>query len=185
VYLSKYSDVAGAIIVGTGYVSKITTGFAKFMTRFLAVFQKWDHKSEFIDKLAFNGYNDKIENPKTKFDWLSTNGANVQKYIEDPLCGFTFTLSGFLGLFSIISKACSAKTIKAVKKDLPIFVIAGKEDPVGRYSEGVLDYCDKLEKYGMTKASVTLYAGARHEILNDNCRVQVMDDILNFINKNI
>lgn len=182
-YISLYGgELAGAIVMGTGFKGALTTGGAKFLTRLIALFKGWRHRSKFIDNSAFGSYNKKFEK-RTAFDWLSANPDNVDRYIADPLCGVPFTCNAFYGLFGIISQACKTSTIKAVPDRLPISVVAGADDPVGDYGNGVEKFTDKLLKYGKN-VSMTLYRGCRHEILNDVCAPQVFDDLAQFIEEN-
>lgn len=182
-YISLYgSELAGAVIMGTGFKGAGTTGGAKFITRLIALFKGWRHRSKFIDNTAFGAYNKKFEK-RTRFDWLSANPDNVDAYIADPLCGIPFTCNAFYGLFSIISQACKTSTIKAVPDKLPLLVVAGADDPVGDYGKGVEKFTDKLLKYGKN-ASMTLYRGCRHEIVNDICAPQLFDDLAEFIKEN-
>ena len=180
-YISLYGDnLAGAIVMGTGFKSAATTGGAKFITGLVAAFKGWRYRSKFIDNSAFGSYNKRFDK-RTSFDWLSANPDNVDNYIADPLCGVPFTCNAFYGLFSIISQACKSKTIKAVPEKLPVFVVAGADDPVGDYGKGVKKAKAKFDEAGIEDVSITLYEKARHEILNDFCKGQVEKDILSFI----
>jgi alpha-beta hydrolase superfamily lysophospholipase len=184
-YISIYgNDIDGVVIMGTGYQSGFVTGFAKFLTKLIATFKGWQHRSKLINDLAFGPYNKRCEK-RTYFDWLSKNEQNVDNYIADQLCGIPFTCSGFYTLFSVLSTACKSKTIKAVPDDLPVFLVSGKDDPVGNYGKGVIKLYDKLDKSGVKALSMTLYADCRHEILNDNCSPQVMQDVLEFFDNNL
>lgn len=183
-YISLYgNELAGAVIMGTGFKSKSVTGGAKFITRLVALFKGWRYRSKFIDNTAFGSYNNKFEK-RTPFDWLSANAENVDRYIADPLCGVPFTCNAFYGLFDIIGEACKNSTIKAVPENLPLYLVAGADDPVGDYGKGVEKLADKLNKYGKD-VSMTLYRGCRHEIVNDVCAPQLFDDIYAFLSENI
>lgn len=180
-YIALYgSELAGAVVMGTGFKSAVVTGSAKFMCRLVALFKGWNHRSKFIDNLAFGSYNKRFEN-RTQFDWLSQNAQNVDNYIADPLCGVPFTCNAFYGLFSVLGNACKGKTFKSTDKKLPIYLVAGSDDPVGDYSKGVVKVYDKYRKAGVEDVSLTLYRGGRHEILNDDCAPQVYEDVLAFI----
>lgn len=182
-YISLYGEeLAGAIVMGTGFKSAATTGGAKFITRLVAAFKGWKYRSKFIDNAAFGSYNKKFEN-RTSFDWLSANPENVDNYIADPLCGVPFTCNAFYGLFSVIGEACKAKTMKAVSQKLPVFIVAGADDPVGDYGKGVEKFCNKMSAYGKN-VSMILYRGCRHEIVNDICAPQLFEDISGFIAEN-
>ena len=184
-YISLYGrELAGAIVMGTGFKGKIITGTAKCVTGIVALFKGWKHRSKFVDNLAFGEYNKKFEK-RTAFDWLSKDSGNVDKYIDDELCGMTFTCNGFYGLFSILSEACKYKTFKSTDKKLPILLVAGADDPVGDFSRGVTKVYSRYKRAGVEDVSLTLYRGARHEILNDICAPQVYEDVLQFITDRI
>lgn len=183
-YISLYGqELAGSIVMGTGFKSAATTNTAKFMTGLVALFKGWRHRSKLINNLAFGSYNKRFEK-RTEFDWLSANPENVDNYIADPLLGVPFTCNGFYGLFGIIGEACKNSTIKAVPDKLPVFVVAGGDDPVGDYSKGVLKFSSKMEKYGKN-VSTMIYNGCRHEIVNDLCAPQLFEDIAQFLEENI
>lgn len=180
-YISLYGkELSGAVVMGTGYKSAATTGMGKFMTRLVALFKGWKHRSKFIDNLAFGGYNKKFEK-RTAYDWLSRGQDNVDKYIADELCGIPFTCNAFYGLFSILGEACAKRTFSSTDKKLPILLVAGADDPVGDYSEGVIKVYEKYRKARVEDVSLTVYNNSRHEILNDLCAPQVYEDVLQFI----
>ena len=183
-YISLYGEeIDGAIIMGTGFKGKLTLDFALAFVRLNVLLRGWRHRSKFILKLAFGSYNKRFKPAKTNNDWLSKDESNVSAYEADPLCGFPFTNNGYNILFSILKDACSNRTINSVPKDLPVYFVAGTDDPVGDYGKGVKKVKSKFEKAGIKDVSITLYEGARHEILNDFCKEQVESDILEFIEK--
>lgn len=185
-YISLYgADFNAAVIMGSGFKSKATLNFALFFVRLNALFCGWKHRSRLIKKLAFGSYNKKFSPARTENDWLSKNAENVDKYEADELCGFSFTNNGYNFLFHIIKDACSQKTISAVPENLPVYFVAGADDPVGDYGKGVKKAYEKFKKAGVKDVSITLYEGGRHEILNDDCKEEVMNDILSFYEKRL
>lgn len=182
-YISLYgNEFKGAVIMGSGYKSKLTLNAALLTVRLNAFFNGWRHRSKFIKKLAFGSYNKKFAPARTANDWLSANSENVDAYEADELCGFDFTNNGYFVLFSIIKQACSGKVVNSTPRDLPVFLVAGVDDPVGDYGKGVLKTAKKFHNAAILDVKVTLYEGCRHEILNDDCKQQVEKDILDFIN---
>lgn len=179
-YITLYGkDLAGAVIMGTGFKPALVTGSGKFICGLVATFKGWRYRSKFIDGVAFGSYNKRFEG-RTRFDWLSVNQENVDGYIADPLCGVTFTCNGFNVLFSIIGQACKTSAMKAIPDGLPVLVVSGADDPVGDYSKAVVKFTDRLVRYGKD-VTTTLYRGCRHEILNDVCAPQVYEDLAEFI----
>lgn len=173
--------LSAVVIMGTGMEAAATVKLAKCMTGIQKVFHGSRYTSRMIDKLAFGIYNKKIENPRTSFDWLSREGERVDQYMADPECGFIFTVNGFGALFELILRLYSRENLSRVPKKLPVFMISGDADPVGAYGKGVLRAKDSLAAAGLEDITLKMYDGARHELLNETNRVQVMRDISGWI----
>lgn len=138
-------------------------------------------KSTFMNALTFGNYNSKIPGAKTELAWLSRDDAEVEKYMEDPLCGVTAS-NGFLyDIFSGLSQIHRRRNLKRIPKRLPIFLIAGTADPVGSYGKTVQKLYREYQDLGIKTARIKLYAGARHELLNETNREEVMRDVLAFL----
>lgn len=130
-----------------------------------------------INRLVFGRYNQLIKNPKTSFDWLSANEQNVESYINDPYCGFVPTTGFFNCLFDGLKKIHQPEFVKRVPSDLPILLVSGSDDPVGSNSKAVLQVGQQFVQQGITDVTVMLYEGKRHEILQEDNRL----DVFNFI----
>ncbi len=185
-YIARYGgELNGAVIMGTGFKGKLTLAAALSFVAGDAKKHGWRNRSRTVKKLAFGTYNKKFGGGKGGNDWLSKNPENVRAYEEDGLCGFDFTNGGYRVLFSVIKAACSAETISAVPENLPVFFVAGAEDPVGDYGKGVKKAAAKFKRAGVKDVEVKLYEDMRHEILNDDCKDEVYADLLAFFDKRI
>ena len=78
------------------------------------------------------------------------------------------------------NKAC---TFAKTPSSLPIFLIAGSDDPVGHYGEDIPKVCGEYKATGATDCTYKLYEGYRHEILCDDCAQEVRNDILAFVER--
>lgn len=184
-FISEYSnEIDGTIIMGSGFKSGLTTNTALLLTRISALFCGWEHRSKFIKNLAFGSYNKHFKEDSANA-WLSKNQDNVRKYDTDRECGVDFTLNGYYILFSVIRAACSKKVIEKTRKDLPTLFVAGSDDPVGDYGKGVKKSFEKFKAAKMQNVSIKLFDDARHEILNDDCKQEVFDIILQFLDGKI
>ena len=67
--------------------------------------------------------------------------------------------------------------------DLPIYFIAGNDDPVIKSKKDFNEAINFLEKIGYHNIDNTLYDDMSHEILNEVNNNLVYDDILNWLNK--
>ena len=185
-YLCRYgSGIDGAVIVGTGMQSSELIFASKAMAGIQKLFCGSKHVSHFIDKAAFGGYNKRIDSPRTSSDWLSRNTDNVDRYIADELCGFTFTVNGFQTLFELIRRLQKQENLEKVPQNLPILMVSGAEDPVGDYGKGVHKACDSLKRAGVKNIIVKLYENDRHELLNEDDAETAMEDIWQWICKEV
>ena len=185
-FAHKYGkEVDGIVVSATGLLPKVILPVMKLMVAILQMFQGSRHVSRFMNKIAFGSYLNRIKNPKTSFDWLSVNEENVQKYINDNLCGFIFTLNGFKTLAGLCTGLYDTDKIADMPKELPMLFIYGDEDPVGEYGKAVEKSCQMYVDAGMNRVSKILYPGKRHELLNEDNRFEVMQDIYEWIQKMI
>lgn len=139
------------------------------------------HVSKFIDKLAFGSYNDRFKKEGNERNlWLTTDADVRKRYAADPLCAFRFSVSAMGDLIRLLKYTNDAAWYRTLDKTIPILLVAGEEDPVGAYGKGVREVYDRLIKTEHD-ARIKLYPGARHEILNDFTRAQVITDLRDFI----
>ena len=181
-YIIKYrSGLAGAVICGTGQQAAPIVAGGKLLGKMECRKNGATYKSEKLNKLAFGNYNNCFEVRRTVCDWLSRDNAAVDKYIEDPLCGFIPSAGLFTDMMEGIQFIGSQKNIARMNKDLPIFFISGDMDPVGENGKGVIRVYNAFLKAGMSDVTMKLYHECRHELLNELNRDEVMKDILDWL----
>ncbi len=184
-YAEKYgSELAGAIFCGTSGPNP-AAGLGIFITNLLAKSKGGRHRSEFVHKLALGANNKRIPNPRTASDWLTRDTAIVDAYEADPECGFNFTVAGFRDMFRLLQAVSAKSWYENLRRDLPILLISGKEDPVGGYGAGVELVERELRESGHDKLQCTLYDDCRHEILNELNRSEIFGDIADWASKQL
>lgn len=186
-YLSKYSnELTGAVICGTSGPNP-AAGFGIALAKALGKINGFKSRSDLLNNIAFGSYNKKFikTEPDTGFNWLSVNKKNVEEYIDDSLCGYVFTISGFIGLFGILSYVSSSEWFKSVPSNFPVLLTSGKEDPVGSYSKGVRAVYNKLVQTGHERIDLKLWTNLRHEILKEETYSDVFKYILSWSDKHI
>lgn len=177
-YLCRYgSGINGAIVMGTGNTPGALVKALGICSKVLAFFQGEKSPGKFVDKVAFGSYNARIEKPLTSFDWLSSDAKEVEKYVADPLCGFTFTLNGFHTLSKLMEGVLKRENLERMPKELPVMFVAGEEDPVGDYGKGVRTVLQQFNELGMKDVTLKIYPGVRHELVNEFGRQQVLEDL--------
>lgn len=179
-YLSKYASlIAGAVLCGTAGPNPASkAGMA--LCRAVISSKGEMYRSPALYKLVFGSYNRRYNHPRTEYAWLSRDEAAVQAYMQDPLCGFPFTASGYLDLISLQYYSNTRLWYKTLPQDLPLLLISGSMDPVGNYGKGISAVERQLRHAGILNLTVWIYPQARHELLNELNREEVMQDVLSW-----
>lgn len=180
-YLMTYGDeLTGAILCGTGEQTSATLFAGKTAAGILGAFKGQRYRSEFIRKTSFKGYNDRFEK-RTENDWLTKDQSIVDWYNGHKFCTFGFTINGYKTLFEVLTYIQKQENYNKIPKNLPVYMIAGEDDPVGNYGEGVKHIYQQYKDSGIKDISIKLYPNDRHEILNELDKETVYADVADWI----
>ncbi len=185
VYAATHKNTLDALIIsgtsGANPIGKIGLALAKIIGKIKGKY----HRSKLLDSMTHMGYFKKISEPKTQYDWLTRDEEIVKAYAKDNKCTFIFTANGFEVLVEILMRANDAKCAQGFNKDMPVYLISGEDDPVGMYGKGVRQVFEATKAAGVKDVEINLYKDCRHELLNETCRKDVYDDVLNWCNNKI
>jgi len=183
--LQEYPDsgIAGCVICGTGWMPGLVLKLGRTVSRLICKIKGETKPNALLQKLMFGSYNNRIEESRTSYDWLSRDQEQVDAYVLDPLCGFDASAGLARDMLTGILYIQNRKNLVKMCKALPVYFIAGEADPVGDYGKGVLKAVDAFEKAGMRNVSSHLFADCRHEILNELNRKDVYNDVLMWMEK--
>lgn len=185
-YICLYGkEINGAILSGScgkqGFLLKIGKFIAKREIKKIGR----KGKSYKLNKMSFGSYNNKFKPNRTEFDWLTRDEKEVDKYVDDPYCGAVFTAGFFYDFFEGLILNEKRKEIKKIPKELPIYILSGDNDPVGKNGKGVMKLVKTYQKHGIKDLEYKLYKDCRHELLNEKNREEVFKDIVNWLNKHV
>lgn len=180
---AEHSDaLAGLVLSGSdGPPAAIETA-ARLLARIERLRLGPRGKSGLLHKLIFGDANKPFQPARTEFDWLSRDPDEVDAYVADPLCGFPATVQLSLDLLSARPFALGAASLATVRKDLPIYVVSGDRDPVGRNIKGLLR---DLEAGGFQRVTARLYPDGRHEMFNEINRDEVTGDLILWLDRTV
>lgn len=185
--LCKYPDcgLSAAIICGTGWQPAFALPALIKVVEAVCKRTGETAASGKLNDLIFGSYNKKVEHPRTAYDWLTRDNKVVDAYLAHPLCGFVPSGGLLRDMMQGIHYIEQPQNLAAMKKDLPIFFIAGGDDPVGSYGKGVHQTAGAFQKAGMTDVKTRIYPLCRHEILNEINKEEVYEDVLAWIESKI
>ena len=185
--LCKYPDcgISAAIICGTGWQPTFALPALIKVVESICKKTGETNPSEKLQGMVFGSYNKKVEHPRTAYDWLTRDNKIVDAYIAHPLCGFTASCGLLRDMMKGFAYIQNREHLARMRKDLPVFFIAGGDDPVGNYGKGVHQTADAFRKAGMTDVSVRVYPLCRHEILNEINKEEIYEDVAQWIRDKI
>jgi alpha-beta hydrolase superfamily lysophospholipase len=121
---------------------------------------------------------------RTPFDWLSSDEAEVDAYIADPLCGFSLTPESMISLLSQGTRLADPGALGRIRKGLPLYILAGERDPLVADIGNLGRLIDRYRAAGL-HPKLARYPQGRHEILNEVNRTEVVQGLLNWLNQAI
>jgi alpha-beta hydrolase superfamily lysophospholipase len=122
-----------------------------------------------------------FEPARTPSDWLSRDNAEVAAFINDPLCFPSLKPESMQSYLDAFPRLADPREILKVRKDLPVYIFSGSDDPVGQRLEGVRVLIDRYRSAGLTSVSHDFYSGGRHEMLHETNRRDVITNLLVWI----
>src|SRR6267154_2028841 len=127
--------------------------------------------------------NASFEPARTPFDWLSRDKAVVDAYIADPLCGFNVNAESYGSLFAVAPRLSTVAEICRIRNDLPMFLFVGDLDPINAKLTWFQPLIDRYRESGLTDVSWHVYGNARHEVLNEINRQEVVANLQAWIDR--
>ncbi len=133
-YLLHHSDgLAGAVLCGLPLDVETAAASGPVLEGFAAAGLRDEPVADLVA-----GAGAAFEPARTASDWLSRDPAEVDKYIEDPLCGDgnPLTYGYLIDLFAVVGPAPE----RLVDIACPVLLIAGDQDPAaadGRAPDGL------------------------------------------------
>lgn len=176
-YLKRYDyEVDGAVICGSPSNNSLVLaamGLCRCMKRVKGAY----YRSPLMHRLVFHRYEHAFEE-EGKNAWLCTVPEVVSAYDEDPACGFNFTLNAYQNLFYLLYNTYDEEGWIKRQPSLPVLFIAGEQDPCIVSRHAWMKAIQKMQAAGYVNLTFKLYEGARHEILNEKCRGEVITDLI-------
>ena len=180
--VAKYKDLADKYIICGTAGKNPAADIGLLLCDIVKLFHGERAISPMLENITFGTYNKRFER-LSKYDWLTKDREVIKKYSQDRFCTFHFTVSAMHDLITLVKKSNSKKWFTSVDNNLPILIVSGDMDPVGNYGKGVKEVYNRLKSAQKNDVTLFLYKDCRHEIHNDSCKGQMLNDILRFIAK--
>lgn len=184
-YAECYPDtIDGLVLSGTAGPSAVNQ-LGYLLACVVAATHKPGYVSPLLVKMSFGSYCKRIENPQSPNAWLTRDEAAVKAYDADEKCGFAFSAASYREFLWVLCHVNRKKWSRSIRKELPILLYAGAEDPVGRYGAGVREVWARLGDAGVQDLSCQIYEDGRHEMHNELNKQEVFEDLLAWLEEHL
>ncbi len=167
------SSYDGVILSGTASSPGFMGTVGKFIAQLAVKKDGGKVPNKMLNTLSFGSYNKSFKPNRTEFDWLSRDEKQVDAYVKDPLCGFIATSKFYEDLLSGLLYVNDNENMVKIPKELPVMLLSGAKDPVGKMGVGVRQVFEQLKAVGVSDIEINLIPDARHETLNETNRNEV------------
>lgn len=183
-YIMTYGNgLKGAILYGSNGRQGLILKIGLLISKLQMIKNGAREKSQILHNMIFKEYNKVFKPNRTEFDWLNRDEKEVDKYIEDPFCGTVFTCSFYYEFFKCLIEIENKKNLINVPKDLPLYIFSGSKDPVGNCGKGIKRLVETYKNLGVKDITFKLYEDGRHCMLNEINKDEVVDDILQWLQR--
>lgn len=183
-FSAKYGEeLDGAIYCGTTGIFKNTHETRAKLDAAIEAGGAHDSDPAFVGELMGWMFSRCAEGANLGNEWICHDPYVQKDHAEDPFDAFThpthnISLRDFIDMMLCIE---GEEWAKKVPEDLPILLVAGDQDPVGNFGEGVYQVANWLTDTGHDVVT-KLYSGYRHEIHNyDDIKDDVEQTIIEWI----
>lgn len=181
-YIQKYEEKIDKLIVCGSPSKNSLAGVGLMLNGVISAFRGKKYRSRLMANASTGGGDDKFPG-EGKNAWLTRDKTVVEKYNADEKCNFIFSCNGFSNLLHLVKNVYKKKKYPAKHSDLPIFFMAGADDPVIGSEKKWLAAQQFLRDVGYKNVTGKSYPKMRHEILNELGKEEVYADALAFIEK--
>lgn len=141
--------------------------------------------SALVAALTFDKFAKQIADRQTDYDWLSHDAEEVEKYINDALCGHACTMQLWSDMLDGLLSISGKNGLRKLDKELPVFMFCGTGDPMNEFGKGARSMEKMLKKYHPENLRIDIHPDGRHELLNDSQRDKITKNLTSWIAQSI
>ena len=175
---------AGVIFSGSSGAVSPFLPFGILLSAALKTFLGDTHRSDLLRDIVFKPYNNSFKPTRTRHDWISRDPDAVDRYVADPNCGFTPSVSFLNHFFKGLQRTQKHDPFSG-PHSYPVCILAGAEDPISKPLDGISKLDQKLKASGIRSVDQLVYEDGRHEMLSELNRDEVIQDIGKWVKKTL
>ena len=177
-YLSKYSDVSGAILLALAHIPQ--------PDKMLEIVNA-DIEAGGIDAPSVNAIEEifgkaiKAFSDTSAVEWTTSDKEKIAKFESSPYTNVTYSNRFFRDYMLAEIEVNDSGFIKKINRSMPIFMLSGRDDYYGDKGEWIDKRSKDMLRADFDDVQYKSYEKMRHNILQETNRRQVFDDIIEWI----
>jgi alpha-beta hydrolase superfamily lysophospholipase len=178
-YAIRHGDTIDALVLsGSAFHTAFSLSYGELVMRMEAARSGQRGRSKLINLLTFVTYNKTFTPVRTQADWLSRDSRQVDRYLEDTLCGFLCTNRLWLDMMHGLKEIIQPRNLRKIPNRVPVLLFSGEMDPMSYdpHEHGIKKLAARLKAAGQHTVNYKIFPKGRHEILNETNR----NDVLTF-----
>ena len=137
-------------------------------------------RPEWLQRFTSNLYNKEFHNEWYQA-WICSDLMERKRFFEDPECNYICASDYLLTLLQLMKETYSKKGWHVTNPSLPILFISGEHDSCMLSIKDLHRSAGFMNTVGYTDVHSVIYAGMRHEVLNEIGKEYIWNEIENFI----
>ncbi len=183
-YTTQYSDSIDGVVLASIHPNSVMTGFlGHILIKATTILMGKNYKLTFSQNMAEQRFNNAFKPNRTVHDWMTRDEELIDEYINDPLCGIIQKTKSYSDIMKIMKRANSKTNLQKIRKDLPIFLIAGSKDQSGNAYRTIQKVQRRYKDLGIKSVDLKIYPNGRHNMFREINRHEVYADIFEKIMK--
>ena len=169
-----------------GVILSGTSGKQKYCRRKLLLaailkrIQGAEHRSLYLQNNIEKRLNHRFLKEQDMYSWIAANEGTRKEYSKMYEEHLPITVAAYEDILKMLALVSTKKWYHSVNIDIPIRLIAGKEDPLCNFGKGVEEVHRRLEDT-CHRVELHLYDGMRHNICDEDRKEEVYTDILQWM----
>jgi alpha-beta hydrolase superfamily lysophospholipase len=177
------SEFMAAILSGTSWGNTLELKGGLILTKIWSLFSNKNIPNQKFNDFLWGQINAKVKNRKGSLDFINSDEAEVEKYMADPLNGNIITIEFGVQMSKGMLMIRRDSVFENTPSDLHLYLASGSNDPLSNSGKDIHLIAEKYKNAGLKNVTVKIYDGARHEIINEPNKEEVMSDMINWLNK--
>ncbi len=176
--------IQGLALSGSFMISFLSLSVFLNFIRLKILFEGSDKKSKWFNKLFYWNFNRHFKDRPTLFEWISSDREEVDSYVADPGCGYDCSNGFYRHLLKGIAATKRAEKLITYRKSLPVLILSGQADPVGRFGKDAVRLHKEYFEQNFKNLSLKIFPG-RHELLHEKNKDDVYRYLLKWLNESL